>query len=233
MHEKVLAQGQLGALGVSLLSTSPAIEALGLLGVGWVLLDREHGTLDDTQASAMLAAAEAAGLLTLVRPASAETEALAQALASGAQGVLTPHVRDEADAHALVEATSVRRLQSVAVGADQAATLAGSAEPGEPTLLCVQIEDVAALWNLSAIVAVKGIDVVFIDPVALSWALGQPGRHNAPELVEILDEAVGQIRAAGKTLGIANDLLAAQHYLAGDGGCFYADLPTLLAWRAL
>ena len=51
-------------------------------------------------------------------------------------------------------------------------------------LLIIQIEGQAAIDNLDEILAVEGIDIVFVGPYDLSQSLGVPGEVEHPLLVD-------------------------------------------------
>jgi 4-hydroxy-2-oxoheptanedioate aldolase len=66
----------------------------------------------------------------------------------------------------------------------------------------VQVETREALDHLDAIVAVDGIDGVFIGPADLSASLGHPGEPTHPEVRGAIDDAIRCIQAADKAPGI-------------------------------
>ena len=57
-------------------------------------------------------------------------------------------------------------------------------------LLIIQIEGQAALDNLDEILAVEGIDIVFVGPYDLSQSLGVPGEVEHPLVVEKMRQIV-------------------------------------------
>ena len=68
--------------------------------------------------------------------------------------------------------------------------------------MLIQIESVAGLENLDAILKVDGIDGIFIGAVDLSATMGYEGNPNHPEVQKAVVDAIQRIRAAGKAAGI-------------------------------
>jgi 4-hydroxy-2-oxoheptanedioate aldolase len=66
----------------------------------------------------------------------------------------------------------------------------------------VQVENRAGLENLDDILAVEGVDGVFIGPADLAADLGHPGNSAAPEITATIRDMISRIIAAGKAPGI-------------------------------
>ncbi len=66
----------------------------------------------------------------------------------------------------------------------------------------VQIETRSAVESVEAIAALDGVDVLFVGPQDLSYALGVPGDRTAPVFVAALDRVLRAARAAGKAAGL-------------------------------
>ncbi|MFN8520146.1 MAG: aldolase/citrate lyase family protein, partial [Chloroflexota bacterium] len=67
----------------------------------------------------------------------------------------------------------------------------------------IQIETLGALRELDAIAAVDGVDVLFVGPGDLSYALGVPGEVAAP----VFRDAIEAVRTACQRHGIAAGIL--------------------------
>src|SRR3977135_2073672 len=93
------------ALGVMCTFPSPpVVEMLGPLGVDWILLDNEHGSITVDTAEACIVAAESTGMAPIVRPVGNKPEIIAPFLDRGAWGVQGPHVNTADEARAAVDA---------------------------------------------------------------------------------------------------------------------------------
>jgi 4-hydroxy-2-oxoheptanedioate aldolase len=156
------------------------LAAQGMLD--WLLLDLEHTPVDSSAASMILATiADVSGgrCTPLVRVSGCTMEAIKHALDAGAQGVLVPMVSTPEDA-----AAAVRFARYPPDGCRGAGGLTphlgfGVLAHGEyvtqanrEILVAIQIEEAAAIENIDAIVAVPGIDLIFVGPVDLHLSLG-------------------------------------------------------------
>ena len=71
----------------------------------------------------------------------------------------------------------------------------------ERTVVVAQIEDLEALKNLDAIVAVDGIDALFIGRIDLTVALGAQS-PDEPNVLDAIDVIIATARKAGKPIGM-------------------------------
>lgn len=226
-------------LGVSMMVPCPQIvEMIGKLGFDWVMIDCEHGSLSLESVELMIIAAEASGMVPIVRPQAGHPDAIAQVLDRGALGVQVPHVNTADDARRAVESAKHYPMgqRGLAVGTRSADYGLGLSmadhvrQANEETLVCIQLEEAEALRNLEAITQVQGVDVFFVGPSDLSQSMGYPGQPNAPAVRAAISRAFAQIRAAGRTPGSAGSAEQVAEYL--DEGCLYlyTHLPRLLAY---
>ena len=68
--------------------------------------------------------------------------------------------------------------------------------------LVVQVETRQGLENLDGILAVEGVDAVFIGPADLAASLGHLGESAHPEVRAAIEDALRRIVAAGKAAGV-------------------------------
>ena len=68
------------------------------------------------------------------------------------------------------------------------------------------------LANLDAILAVEGVDALFIGPSDLAADMGYLGQPNHPEVKAAVLDALARIHAAGKSAGV----LSTEHDYTGD-----------------
>lgn len=199
------------------LGSPMAAEVVATSGVDWVLIDQEHGGGSEEQLGATIVAAGAYGVGALVRVESQERIRIGRALDAGAAGVMVPQIRSTADA---VEA--VRHMSYPPAGDRGVATYNRSAqwgndlsvlEKGRDAACLIQIETLTALIDVENIAQVEGVDVLFVGPLDLSFALGVPRDFTHPTFVA----ACHRVLAAGKkentVCGIlAPDATAARRY---------------------
>jgi 4-hydroxy-2-oxoheptanedioate aldolase len=151
-----------------------------------------------------------------------------QVLDLGAQTILVPMVDSAEQARALVRAVRYPPAGIRGVGAAAArATVFGAIDDyvqtaDAQTCLLVQVESRAGLAALDEILAVEGVDGVFIGPADLAADMGYIGKPGTPEVQEAITDAVGRIRKSGKAAGIlATDPAGIETY-AGLGVTFLA-----------
>ena len=75
----------------------------------------------------------------------------------------------------------------------------------EEQMIIVHIEGVEGLENLSEIITVKGLDVIFLGPYDLSQSLGIPGQVHDPRVVDRMQEAAEEINRSGLSVGTFAD----------------------------
>ena len=79
------------------------------------------------------------------------------------------------------------------------------------------IETPEALGNLDEILAVPGIDVLFIGPNDLSFAMGHEGNQKHPDVVAAIDGAIKKIARTKVAAGLMTIPLEDQRKYAGLG----------------
>ena len=224
--------GRLGSgaplLGTFLSLGSPlAAEACALAGFDWLLIDREHGAGGEDAFVGQLMAASSHGVPAIVRTESAERIRAGRVLDAGAAGVMfprldTPSQVEEAVSHLHFPPAGDRGVATYnrACGYGLRADVLTTAN--ESVVCVVQIETAPALENVDAIARIPGVDVIFIGPRDLSYALGVPGQTGAPAFRDALQRVAAAAQAAGIAAGIlAPDRARAEQYVA-DGFTFVA-----------
>jgi 2-keto-3-deoxy-L-rhamnonate aldolase RhmA len=152
-------------------------EVLSLSTLDVVCIDTEHAPFGRLEVDQCVAAFRAADMPTLVRIANDSSTEIRNALDCGANGILVPHVTTAEQAAAIVKSAHFGEGGRGFAGSTRASNytkrslsdhLAASAEQ---TTVIVQIEDLAALDNVSAIAAVPGIDAIFVGRIDLAVAM--------------------------------------------------------------
>jgi 4-hydroxy-2-oxoheptanedioate aldolase len=197
------------SVGVFQNAMSPSIaELFGLVGFDFLCVDAEHGPMAVESCEAMIRAADGAGIPTLVRIAENSPQNILRYLDAGALGVQIPMVNTAEQAMAVVNAVKyppVGRRGLAAVRANGWG-LGGNLgdytrQANAETLVVIQVETREAIENLDAILAVDGVDIVFLGPTDLSTSLGYPGEPNRAEVQEVIGGLIERIHAAGLASG--------------------------------
>ncbi|MDX2482883.1 MAG: HpcH/HpaI aldolase/citrate lyase family protein [Pseudodonghicola sp.] len=193
-----------------------AAEIMGTTGFDWLVIDGEHAPNDIRSIRDQLSALAASPSHPVVRVPIGETWMIKQVLDAGAQTVLVPMVESGDQARELVRACRYPPEGTRGVGAmGGRATMFGSitdyiATADAEICLLVQVESRAGLAALDDILAVEGVDGVFIGPADLSTDMGFKGDSAAPEVHKAIADAIARIKAAGKApgiLGITDDAI--------------------------
>jgi 2-keto-3-deoxy-L-rhamnonate aldolase RhmA len=158
-------------------------------GADSVFIDCEHGLASFEDIHHMAKAARYAGGWGIVRPQNQERSTITRCLNAGADGVMVPLI------HTAELARQVVHTFRYAVPDEH-----------EERLLIAMIESTEAVGNLDEILAVEGIDVFFVGPGDLSQSMGyspavKAGERRAQDVLNLVDDTLRRIRAAGKTAG--------------------------------
>jgi 2-dehydro-3-deoxyglucarate aldolase/4-hydroxy-2-oxoheptanedioate aldolase len=193
-------------------------EIMAELGFDWLILDTEHGPYDTLTAQRLAQAA--ARCPCVVRVASNEEVWIKKALDIGAAGVLVPLVNTAEVAARVARACRYAPAGTRGMGGARAqryglAFEAYIAAANEGLAVIVQAEHIEAVENIEAIVAVPGIDAIFIGPYDLSASMGKPGLIDDPAVRAAIDRVRDATLKAGLKLGIyCGDAPAARAFLA-------------------
>jgi 2-keto-3-deoxy-L-rhamnonate aldolase RhmA len=195
-----------------------AAEACALAGFDWLLVDLEHGAGGEAELPGQITAAAAHDVPVFVRVESDDRIRAGRVLDLGAAGVMFPRMESadqvaEALCHLRYPPDGDRGVATYnrACGFGLRADALGTAN--ENVLGIVQIESIAALDDVEAIAQLPGVDVLFVGPQDLSYALGVPRQLDTPEFQSALDRVAAAARDAGTIAGIlAPSHAAAQAY---------------------
>lgn len=195
-------------------------ELLASTGFDWLLIDGEHAPNGIRTVLSQLQAVAPYPGHAIVRPVEAATALIKQYLDLGAQTLLVPMIENAEQARQVVSATryppqGVRGVGSALARASRWSQVDGYLQHADDELcVLVQVESAAALANVAEIAAVEGVDGVFIGPSDLSASMGHRGNPTHPDVQAAIDNAIAQVKAAGKAVGIlCADRALARRYL--------------------
>lgn len=180
------------------LASPVAVECLGRTGLDYVLIDTEHSAVGINFLPAAITAADAAGIVPLVRINEIARNKVLQALDYGAQGLIIPAVETVEQVKELIEYAKFPPIGSRGYcptrdggfGYDeisQKGPLAYFEHANRNTLLIPQCETVGCLEHIEEIMAMDGVDGIFVGPFDLSIALGHPLEFDCPEMKAAMD----------------------------------------------
>ncbi|WP_089338892.1 HpcH/HpaI aldolase family protein [Blastococcus mobilis] len=190
----------------SLLPGAVTGEVLARTGADYVVVDLQHGAMAEAELPGVAAAITAAGAIPLVRTRSAAFADVGRPLDLGARGVIVPNVRDADHAQEVVAACRYAPAGRRSIG-----RLSGGAD--QP-LVIVMVETATALDDLDAVLAVEGLDGVYVGPGDLSLSLELTRDAHREELRGVLSSIIARSTAAGVPVGV--------HAYSGEEAAGYA-----------
>lgn len=237
--KRALATGQT-QIGLFLgLAHAYSAEIVATAGFDWLLIDGEHGPNDLQGIIAQLQALAPYPVRPVVRTPDHDVARIKQWLDGGAQTLMVPMVESAADAAKLVRAMRYppHGVRGVGTAMARAARWNGVvdyfARADSEMCLIVQIESTHGLAALDEILAVDGVDAVFIGPSDLAASMGHLGQPGHPEVKAAVETAIGQIAAAGKAAGVFSaDPATAGAYQAIGARFLLVGVDTLLLRNA-
>ena len=168
-----------------------------------VVVDLQHGLFGFKEAVEMLQAISTKAPVPLARTPWNEPSPIQRLLDAGAWGVICPLVNNADECASFVGATRYPPDGERSFGPMRAMLYGGPdyyAKANSTIVTIAMIETAEALDNLDGIMAVKGLDAVFIGPSDLSIALGHPPSLD-PKHKEVL-AAIERVRRTADAHGV-------------------------------
>jgi 4-hydroxy-2-oxoheptanedioate aldolase len=202
------------------LANNIAAEICAQAPFDWLLIDGEHSPLSDKDVLSCLQAIAPYEVCPIVRPVSGDKNVLKRLTDIGVQTFLVPMVETAEEAEQIVQAVRYPPEGIRGLGTSMARAARWNMAPDyfnrandEMCVIC-QIETRQGLENLESIARVDGVDMVFIGPSDLGAALGYPGQPMRKEVVDVVSQALRDVRALGKPSGVlVVDPALAAHYI--------------------
>ncbi|BCB75728.1 aldolase/citrate lyase family protein [Phytohabitans flavus] len=206
----------------------PALEPIEILadaGFDYIVIDQEHAPLTFEFAYQATVVAQGAGMSVLVRVPDRSGGYLQRLLDVGVDGILVPRVTSVAEA-----STAVRQMLFSPAGERGLGTTSRAGRWGglardeylragnEEVMRAVQLEERAAIEAVDEILAVAGLNGVFLGMGDLQLSSGLP--QSDPALQKLVDRLLTAARARGVPAGTAVQT-AAQAQAAAERGFRY------------
>ena len=210
------------AVGPFMRIASPAlVEVCGNAGFDFVIIDAEHGPFSMETAESLVRAADYIGISPVIRVLANDPTLIQRALDVGAEGVQVPQICNREDALAVVKAAhfNPEGLRGVcrytrAAEYSHMDKFEYFKKANEKVVVIIHIEGEEGVRNIDEIIAVDGLDIIFIGPYDLSQSLGVPGDINNPLVEEKMKEVLEKARKAGVVVGtFVDDIESAQKWI--------------------
>ena len=202
-------------IAVSGHNSTDVIDFIGPMGFDAIWIEGEHGPVDFRDIPDLTRACDVWGMTSVVRVNQNNYGDIYHTLDVGAQGVVIPHVNNEEEARAVVNASKFQPIGNRGMfGSRQ-----GYGDPdyflnaNDETLVVVLIEDILAVENLSKILSVEDIDVFFVAPSDLAQSMGLIGQVGHPDVTGTIDKALDSIVSSGRVAGALVNDGNVEHYI--------------------
>jgi len=187
-----------------------ACEIAKLVGYKIVVIDMEHGAINEETCDGIVAHCRSMGLVTYVRVAVSDRVRIQQALDYGADGVMLPQIVDAAHAEEVCAYAKYPPLgtrgigysRAMSYGAYDAIDDAFFGSENRRTVCHAMIETRGSLRDVEAIAKLPTVDGLFIGPSDLSMARGRGSFKFSSADEEDFRTVAAAARAHGKVLGL-------------------------------
>lgn len=196
------------ALGAWMFLREPLLaEAAATLEYSYVCIDMQHGLQDFGDVTAMLAATARAGATPIVRTPWNEPGLVGRFLDAGALGIIFPMINSPEEAARAVAACRYAPDGNRSMGPIGAMVRHGGSyfrAANTQVLPIAMIETKQALDALDDILAVEGVDTIYVGPADLGLSLGlAPGLDSDdPVFVDAIGQIIEACARHGVTPGI-------------------------------
>ena len=164
------------ALGAWITSREPILaEIAGRAGFDYVCIDMQHGLADFDCAVGILQALASTPAIPVVRVPSNDAAIIGRVLDAGAMGIIIPMVNSAEEAKRAADACRYAPAGSRSIGPFAVAARHGAeyvARANDLVACIPMIETRQAIEAIDDIVAVPGVDAVYVGPADLSLSLG-------------------------------------------------------------
>jgi 2-keto-3-deoxy-L-rhamnonate aldolase RhmA len=201
------------------LESATVTEIAAELGLDWVVVDMEHGSLDYRDVLHHLRAARGTDLGVLVRVPTNAVEHIKKSLDLGAHGVLLPLIRSAAELKDGFKHARYPLVGERGLGGERATRWGLSLEDyvavaDSETMVIPLIETVDASAAIDEILDVNGLEAIFYGPADLSQSHGHRAVWEGPGVAEDILRMTDKALAKGIVVGVigrGDDDIALRH----------------------
>ncbi|MES2290322.1 MAG: aldolase/citrate lyase family protein [Pseudomonadota bacterium] len=184
-----------------------AAEAIAHQGFDAATVDCQHGMIGFDMAIAMLQALSSTPAIPMVRPSGLNAPEIMRYLDAGSYGIVCPMISTADDAAALVSACRYPPAGDRSFGPARGILYGGPDYldgANAEIIVLAMIETAEGLDNVDAILAVEGLDGIYVGPNDLSLALGRrpANEPDDPLVADAIDHVRARTAAHGLISGI-------------------------------
>lgn len=183
------------------------VEAVGISGFDFIILDTEHGPVSIETQQNNIRAAELRGLVPIIRLKDKAENTIGKALDIGACGIQVPQVKNAKEAKKIVKYAKfypygMRGVCRFVRAADYSyKDRFDYFNESKNIIIILQLEGIDAIKNIDEILDVEGIDIIFIGPYDLSQSLGVPGEVNNKKVIDAMKDIIVKAKQKNKIVG--------------------------------
>ena len=195
-------------LGTAITFSDPSVTEALCDSVDFLWIDLEHSPISLESMQSHLIAARAGGAPVVVRVPSSDIAWTKRVLDTGAEGIVLPQAQSAQDVRDFVSACRYPNMGTRGYGPRRPSNYGRNGgddyirHANENLFVAVQIESVGAYNDLDEILAVDGLDSVFLGPNDLSGSMGMPYEISHPDVVAAVETTISKAKQAGKYVGI-------------------------------
>ena len=186
----------------------PAIaEIFAHRGFEWICVDLEHGAIELETMTNIFRTIDAYNCVPVARLPVNDPTWIHRTLDAGAKGLIIPMVKTAQEAEEAIRQAKYP-LRGIRGFGYSRANMHGIdfddyiRTANDEIAMVMQIEHQDAIANLDAIVAVEGVDALFIGPLDLSGSMGITAQMDHPRMIEALKKYQQVAQTAGKSYGM-------------------------------
>ena len=188
------------------ISNACIAEIVGKNGYDWIAVDLEHGSFSIESLPSIFRSLEVYNTIPIARLSSNKGLEATQVLDAGAYGIIVPMICNKIQIEKIISKSAYPPLGTRGVGFSRGNMYGDSLKenlhkPVRPIVIA-QIENVSAIENIDEILAVKGLDGVFIGPYDLSASMGIPGQFTNKNFQEKLNKFIDSCKKFKIPFGI-------------------------------
>ncbi|MDH3500475.1 MAG: aldolase/citrate lyase family protein [Acidimicrobiia bacterium] len=173
--------------------SSISAETMAAIGFDYCCIDMQHGLIDFSDMVPMLQGLTVGATTPFVRVPQNLPGHIGKALDAGAMGVIVPMVNSVEECEAAIAAGRYAPAGSRSYGPGRAAPVEGAdywERANSDVAIVPMIETVEALASLDEILAVDGVEAIYVGPADLSISMGFHPRGEEPAFLQALDDIV-------------------------------------------
>lgn len=197
-------------------------ELLGTLGFDAVAIDLQHALIDMATCFGLLQAISCTPAAPFVRVSGNHFAEINKVLDAGAYGVICPLINSAEEAARFVDAVRYPPLGTRSYGPVRGLLYGGNdyfERAGDTVIALAMVETRQALAAIDDILAVDGLDGIFIGPndLGISLGVGPGAEWRTGTLADALAQAVARVKHAKKMCSVwcPNELMAADMIALG------------------